>query len=478
MFKDLREYLNSLEGKGYLKRIKVEVDPHLEIAEIMRRMMYRKGPALLFESVKGYQGWRIAGNIFGRMEFLKIALGAERLEELGERFLALMPLKPPMKLGEKILALREMLSAGKFLPKVVKKGPVKEVISQTPSLDEIPALKVWPKDRGRYLTYPLVITRDPKTNIMNLGVYRVQLIGPKKALIHWQVHKRGAEAYGSTIGRGRLEVAIAIGGDPAILFTGVSPVPGNMDKYLFAGILRGKGVELIKGESTDLLIPAHAEIVLEGYVDEEKGMEGPFGDHYGYYTPPARYPVFHLESISMRGDPIYHATVTGKPPLEDSCLGKATERIFLPILRFFIPELVDVNLPEYGLFQGLGIVSIRKRYPGQAKKVMMALWGLGQMSLTKIFIVVDEDVNVHDFDQVIYAIASTVNPARDVVIVPNTHSDILDHASPVAGYGSKLGIDATRKLREEYGKDWPEEVSPDPETVEKVNRRWKSYGLE
>lgn len=475
MLDDLRDYLSTLEEKEYLKRVRVEVDPNLEIAEIMRRVMYSKGPALLFERLKGFPGWRMAGNIFGNMKFIKLALGVERLESLGERFLSILPLKPPSSFGEKVSAFKELVHTGKHLPKVVKKGPVKEVVDEEFTFDRLPALKTWPKDGGRYLTYPLVITKDEETGVYNVGVYRVQIVGPKRAIIHWHVHKRGAEAY--EVGGKKIEVAIAIGGDPALLLTGVAPVPKALDKYLFAGIMRGKGAELVKGERIDLLVPARAEVVLEGRMTGEVDVEGPFGDHFGYYTPPAKYPVFQLELASMRKDPIYHATVTGKPPLEDASLGKAMERLFLPFLKFLIPEIVDVDMPEYGLFQGMAIVSIRKRYPGQAKKVMMALWGMGQMALTKILIVVDEDVNVHDLNHVAYAIASTVDPKRDVLIVPNAHADILDHATPTPGYGSKLGIDATRKLREEYGAEWSEEVSPDPETLKLVDRRWKEYGL-
>lgn len=274
-----------------------------------------------------------------------------------------------------------------------------------------------------------------------------------------------------------MEVAIAIGGDPALLFTAVAPVPETMDEYLFAGIIRGMGIEVVKGEGVGLLVPAMAEIVLEGRMTGEMELEGPFGDHYGYYNHPAKYPIFELELAEMRRDPIYHATVVGKPPLEDACIGKAVERVFLPMLKFLMPELVDLNMPEYGLFQGMAIASIRKRYPGQAKKAMMALWSMGQLALTKVLIIVDEDVNVHDLNQVLYAIATTVDPQRDVLIVPNAHVDILDHATPTPGYGSKLGIDATRKLREEYGAEWPEEVEVDRDTKELVDRRWREYGL-
>jgi 4-hydroxy-3-polyprenylbenzoate decarboxylase len=477
MHKDLREYILALEERGLLKRVKVEVDPDLEIAEILRRQMYRGGEAVLFERIKGYERWRIVGNIFGGMKFFEVAFD-QPLEKIGERLLRLVEVMPSSFL-EKLRMIGEIASFSSMLPKTVGKGPVEEVVVENPSFNMIPALRTWPKDAGRYLTFPLVFSVDPKTGVHDIGVYRVQIIDDKRAVMHWQIHKRGSmflDHY-RELGEKEMPVAIVIGADPATTFTGVAPVPYPIDKLLFAGILAGKGIEVIKTEN-DIMVPARAEVVLLGKVNAgELVPEGPFGDHWGYYTPPDLFPVFHLEKIMMREDPIYHATVVGKPALEDAWLGKAVERMFLPIIRMILPEVVDINLPPHGLFQGMAIVSIKKRFPGHAKKVMMGLWGLDQFSLTRIIIVVDHDVNVNDMNEVIYAISSTVDPQRDVVIIPRTHVDQIDHTTPIPGYGSKMGIDATRKLREEYGGDWPEEVSVDERTKELVDRRWREYGL-
>ncbi len=477
MFSDLREFIAFLEDRGQLRRVKARVTPILEVPEIIRRLAYSGGPAVLFENVEGYPGWRIAGNIFGTYQRVLWALGTNRPEEIGERLMALASAPPPLGFLDKLKGFREAMGMAKYMPRQVRNAPVKEVVLEgdKATFDVLPAFKTWPKDAGRYITYGLVFTRDPEKGVTNIGVYRIQLLGGKRALMHWQIHKRGAES--SEKVRDGIDVAVVIGGDPATMISGVLPTPYPLDEILFAGMVRGRGVEVVRCESSDLYVPANAEVVVEGRAYPWKRMEeGPFGDHFGYYTPPAPYPMFEVETITMRRDPIYYGTVVGKPPLEDAWLGKAAERIFLPVLRFLMPEIVDMNLPPHGLFQGLAVVSIRKRYPGHAKKVMMGLWGLGQMALTKIIIVVDADVNVHDMDQVIYAVSSTVDPQRDVVVVPGTHADVLDHSTPWVGYGSKLGIDATRKLPEEmHGKEWPEEVEADPETVSLVDRRWSEY---
>lgn len=482
MYKDLREALNHFEKIGLLKRVKATVDLNLELAEILRRVMYKKGPALLFESIKDYPNWRVVGNMFGSIEMVKIALDVDDLESIGKRFLE--PLMQPLPMGifDKLKSLPELLSFSKYLPKKVGSGPVKDLKfdGDKAVFDLLPIPKIWPKDGGKYITYPLVITRDPESGVNNMGVYRMQVLDNKRAAMHWQVHKRGALAYlkAKESGEKRINVSVVIGADPATMFSGVAPVPYPIDKLLFAGIVRGDGIEVVKSENSDIYVPARAEIVLEGYVNvDELVMEGPFGDHMGYYTPPEPYPVFHLETITMRHDPIYYVTVVGKPPLEDAWIGKAIERVFLPIIKILLPEIVDINLPEYGLFQGLGIVSIKKRYPGHARKVMMGLWGLGQFSLTKMLIIVDHDVNVHDINQVIYNLVTNVDPARDIMIINNAVTDVLDPASTVVGIGSKLGIDATRKLPEECGKSWPEPVEPDPEIVKLVNNRWHEYGI-
>ncbi len=478
MYADLREYLSALDSRGMLSRVKVEVDPHLEVAEILRRQMYRMGNAVLFEKVKGFPDWRIVGNIFGGMEFFKVAFGVERLESIGERFTEMLAVRPVGGFGEKVRALGKVMSMRRFIPKVVSRGPVREV--ELSSMDEVPALKTWPKDGGRYLTYPLVFTKDPETGVQDIGVYRVQIKGGRKVIVHWQVHKNSPIFLENCKRRGRdkLHVAIAVGADPATAFTGVAPVPYPMDKLFFAGLVAGGNIEVMKVTEDEILVPARAELLIEGYVrPDEVELEGPFGDHWGYYTPPDYFSVMHVERITCREDPILHATVVGKPPLEDAWIGKAVERVFLPLIKVLLPEVVDINLPVHGMFQGVAIVSIRKRFPGHARKVMMGLWGLGQFSLTRIIVVVDEDVDVHDMNQVLYAVASTVDPRRDVLIVEGAANDQIDHTTPTPGYGSKMGVDATRKFKEEYGAEWPEEVEPDEETARLVDRRWGEYGL-
>ena len=472
--RDLRSYLDFLEKNNKLVRVKEELSPILEIPAVLRRVMYNKGPAIIFENVKDYRDWRVVGNLFVDLDTLKEALGVKKLEEIGSRLVEFATKPIPIGFFEKVKSVGELTKLSKFVPKKTSKAKFKKNIidgADNP-LDQIPAFKTWPKDGGRYLTYPLVITKDPVKGIYNMGVYRVMLLDGERGVIHWQIHKRGAKAHFDYWKRGEEEipVAIAIGSDIGTLLTGASPVPYPLDKYLFAGAVRGEGLNLFELEN-GLLVPANAEIVLEGYVRPyELHEEGPFGDHFGFYDKPTeKYPIFYVERMYHRDNPIYYGSVVGKPPLEDAVIGKAIERIFLPIIKILLPEIVEINLPPHGVFQGLMIVSIRKRYPGQAKKVMMALWGLGQTSLTKIIIVVDETVDPHDINQVIWAVSSYVNPQRDVVIIPNTHTDALDPASTAPSYGSKLGIDATKKFKSEnYGKEWPEEVEEDESVLKKV----------
>ena len=472
---DLRGYISWLEERGELARVGFPASPVLEIPALLRRAMYSRGPALLFENVRGHPGWRVAGNLFRSLETLREALGLERLEEAGERLVGALQGAPPVGLREKLGALRELGGMGRFLPGLARRAGFleNELGPEDRPLERLPAFKTWPRDGGRYLTFPLVITRDPLRGVYNMGVYRVMILDGSRAVVHWQVHKRGAQAYFDS--EGRMPVAIAIGSDPATMLTGVAPVPYPMDKYLFAGVLRGRGLRLYRLPS-GLLVPANAEIVIEGYVVKgELHREGPFGDHWGYYDEPSEmYPVLHVERVYHRDDPVYYGSVVGMPPLEDAVLGKAIERIFLPLMRMLVPEIVDVNFPVHGVFQGMLIVSIRKRYPGHAKKVMSALWGMGQASLTKIIIVVDEDIDPHDIDRVIWAVSSNVHPARDVVVLDYAHTDALDPAQRAPGLGAKLGIDATRKLPEEnWGRTWPEMVREDPETARWAEEAWR-----
>ncbi|BFH74297.1 UbiD family decarboxylase [Sulfurisphaera javensis] len=471
-FSDLREYINFMRSKKKIIEIQDEVDPILEIAEISRRATYNKLPPLLFKNVKGYPGWSVITNIYYSIEAFYDLFGTNNLEEITKSFLENMMGSLPLSFSSKIRNLFDILKLGKILPKN-KKPLFKE--NEELNFEKIPALKTWPKDAGRYLTFSIVITKDPDTNVHNLSVYRVQLLNEKEAIVHWQALKRGALTSFKYKEKGitKIPVAIVNGVDPILAFVAASPVPPGLDKYLFAGILRNEGVDVHELDN-GILVPSHAETVFEGYVDiEDSRLEGPFGDHLGYYTPPDYYPVFKLEKAYSRDNPIFHATSVGKPPLEDAWIGKAVERLFLPFIKMLIPEVVDMNLPEYGLFTGIGIFSIKKRYPGQAKKTMMSIWGLGQLSLLKMLIIVDSDVNVHDLNQVLYAITTTVNPSRDIVIIDNIITDSLDHTTPFPPLGSKIGIDATRKFKEELGRDWPEEVSSDESVVKRITPIWE-----
>ncbi len=480
---DLRTYLEHLERHGCLKRVRVPVNPVLEVPEILRRVMYRRGPAVLFENVAGYEGFRIAGNIFCSLDMVKAALGVEKLEDIGWRLFKPLQGPPPMGIGEKLRGLGEVLGLGKYMPRRARRAGFEDVVYEDNSatFSLIPAFKVWPGDGGRYLTYALVHVRDPVKGVMNMGVYRVMIAGEREGVVHWQIHKRGMQAQYDASERGEdlLPAALVIGSDPGTLLTGAMPVPYPIDKHLFAGVVRGEGLQVYKLPN-GIHVPANAEIVLEGSIDlRDLREEGPYGDHFGYYDKPSRlFPTFHLERIWHRREPIYYGSVTGKPPLEDVVIGKFAERIFLPAIQTLLPEVVDIDLPPYGVFQGIGFVSIKKRYPGHGKKVLLALMGLGQLSLTKVLVAVDHDINVHDINQVLWAIASHVDPQRDVFIIPGSHADELDPSTPIPMYGSKLGIDATRKLPEEYGgREWPREVEVDEETSRLVDERWREYGL-
>ena len=474
---DIRDFITELEKNGELKRIKIQVDSNLEIAEIMRRQMYSNGPALLFENVKDYE-IPILANAFGSMKRLEIALEMSDFTEIGQRIVDMTKLDIPSGILNKIKKLPELSKMSESFPKLETKGPVTEVTSNTASFDDLPILKSWPNDAGRFITLGLVATSHPETRVRNLGVYRIQIVDSTHALMHWQKHKRGAHHSDISKDRGeKIPTAIVIGGDPATIFSSIAPVPEGLDKYLFAGITRKKGIKMVKCKTIDLEVPANAEIVLEGFVDpSDLREEGPFGDHTGYYTPVEPYPTFTLTGIMKRKNPIYVTTVVGKPVLEDAYIGKVIEQSFLPLIRMFHPEVVDFSMPAAGWFQGLAIISIKKRYPGQAKKVMMGLWGMGQLSLTKMFVVVDEDINVHDINDVIWAITTRSDAARDTLIINNTPTDTLDPASSLVNLGSKLGIDATQKTKEEgYEREIQQQVKVDDETKNLVNSKWSSY---
>lgn len=477
---DIRDFIKELEKNDELKRVKTEVDSELEVAEIMRRQMYSNGPAILFENVKGFE-MSILANAFGSMKRLEIGLEMTDFTEIGQRIVDMTKMDIPSGIFNKIKKLPELSKMTESFPKLESSGPVTEITSSTASFSDLPILKSWPEDAGRFITLGLVATNHPETGVRNLGVYRMQIVDDTHALMHWQKHKRGAHHSDISKTKGeKIPTAIIIGGDPATVFSSIAPVPEGLDKYLFAGIARKKGIKMVKCKTIDLEVPANAEIVLEGYVDpSDIRDEGPFGDHTGYYTPVEPYPTFTLTGIMRRKDPIYLTTVVGKPILEDAYIGKVIERSFLPLIRMFHPEVVDFSMPPAGWFQGFAIISIKKRYPGQAKKVMMGLWGMGQLALTKMFVVVDDDINVHDMNDVIWAITTRADAARDTTIINNTPTDTLDPASPLVNLGSKMGIDATQKTIEEgYEREIQKQVKADKETKNLVDSKWSSYGLE
>jgi 4-hydroxy-3-polyprenylbenzoate decarboxylase len=482
VFDNLLEYIHAIDSLGELKRVNVEVNPELEVAEIMRRLMYTgKSPAVLFENVKGY-GIPILGNAFGSLKRLQIALNIQDFSEIGNRIVDLTKLKMPSGVFEKIRMLPKLSELSDYGPKIVDKGPVQDKINtKNPSFYEFPILQSFPKDAGRFITFGMTITKHPETDVRNIGLYRIQIINEKKAIMHWQIHKRGAQHYEIMKDSQKpIEVAVVIGSDPGTIFSSIAPVPEGLDKFLFAGISRKKGIKLVKCATVNLEVPANAEIVFEGIVDPNKlEVEGPFGDHTGYYTPADLFPTFTLTGIMQKEKPIYLTTVVGKPILEDAFFGKVIEKSFLPLVRMFQPEVVDFSMPAAGWFQGLAIISIRKRYPGQAKKVMMGLWGMGQLSLTKMFVVVDHHIDVNNINEVIWAITTKADPKRDVIIIENAPTDTLDPASTLVNLGSKMGIDATTTWKEEgYERDIQEEVKVDETTKVLVDNKWSTYGLD
>ncbi len=477
---DLRDFMGALESRGLLKRISAEVSAEFEISGIVDRNSKNNGPALLFENVRGF-GVPVLANVFGSMERMRLALERENLEEVGNDLVGLFRQDMPRRIVDKLKVLSRLKDVSSYFPKTVKKGPCKEVVTHEPDLNKFPVLKCWPQDGGRFITLPLVFTRDPESGERNVGMYRMQVFDGRTTGMHWHVHKHGAGHYRKAEKLNeKLEVAVVVGSDPATMYSATAPLPEGFDEMVFAGFLRKKGVELVKCETVDLEVPANSEIVLEGYVNpKERRLEGPFGDHTGYYSLPDMYPVFHINCITHRKNPIYAATVVGKPPMEDSYIGKATERIFLPFIKMQLPEIVDINLPVEGVFHNLCFVSIEKKYPGHARKVMLSLWGLGQMMFTKIIVVLDSDVNVQDIGEVLWAMPNRIDPKRDIMFVENAPMDVLEHATDLPNLGSKMGVDATRKWPEEgFNRKWPDVIEMDDEVRRKVDENWGKYGLD
>jgi len=486
-YKDLREFIKRLERERELKRISAEVDVDLEITEITDRVSKQGGPALLFEkprSQKDSLAYRmpLLINTLGSKKRMEMALDVSSLEDVARRIEELLEMRPPEGLLDKMKMLPKLAEIGSFFPKTVKTGPVKEIIEREDfSLAHLPVMKCWPQDGGRFITFPMVITRSPRSGRRNVGCYRMQVYDERTTGMHWQIHKGGAEHFRwlERQGKGRrLEVAVAIGADPITMLAGILPLPEDLDEFLFAGFLRKDPVELVACETVDLEVPAHAEIVLEGYVDlDDIRVEGPFGDHTGFYSLEDKFPAFHLTCITRRKDPIYVSTIVGVPPMEDYWMGYAVERLFLPLMRKQMPEVVDMHMPVEGVFHNLLIVSIRKSYPGHARKVMNAIWGLPGAMFSKCIVVVDDDVDVHNVREVAWKALNHIDPERDIQFVLGP-VDQLEHASRLPNFGSKMGIDATRKWPSEgFARPWPDEVVMDEETKAKIDKLWASLKL-
>ncbi|MCH8806465.1 MAG: menaquinone biosynthesis decarboxylase [Planctomycetes bacterium] len=478
---DMQTFVAELESRGWLKRISVEVDPELEISEITDRVTKAAGPALLFENVKG-SDIPLLINTYGTKERMCLALGADDFDEVAARVKTLIKPEIPTTLMQKIKKLPELAQLGRLPPKIVKRGVCQEVVhTDDADLTTLPLLKCWPEDGGRYITLTSVFTKDPETGDRNIGTYRVQLVEPRLCAMHWHVHHDGARHYRRYKERGeRMPLAIALGGPAIMPYAGTCPLPPDIDEALFAGFLQGGPIELVPCVTQPKIeVPATAEIVIEGYIDPDENLilEGPFGDHTGFYSLADYYPQFHVTAITHRRSPIYPTTIVGKPPQEDFWLGKATERIFLPLLQMLVPDVIDYNLPMFGCFHNCVFVKIKKEYPLQARRVMSAIWGAGQMAFTKIIVVVDEHVDVQDEDAVLFHMCANIDPKRDIMFVDGP-IDVLDHASPYFAAGSKMGIDATRKIAGEgLIREWPQEIEMTAEIKELVARRWEEYGL-
>jgi 4-hydroxy-3-polyprenylbenzoate decarboxylase len=475
--KDLRDWIALLDREGELVRVSAEVDPDLEITEITDRVVKAGGPALLFEHPRGSQHPLLI-NQFGTERRVCLAFGVEKLDDVAAKLSDVLEMQPPEGFREKVAGLRKLKSIADSRPKVVSKGPCQEVVRTGDEVDLslLPIMRCWPGDPAPFITLPAVITKDPNTGTRNVGMYRMQVVDGRSTFMHWQVHKDGrADLLAAE--DGRIPVVAAIGLDPVTAYSASAPLPHHIDELMVAGFLRGEAVELVRCKTVDLEVPANAEIVLEGHVArDDVGIEGPFGDHTGYYTAPEEFPIFRISAITMRRDAIYPSIVVGKPPAEDAWLGKATERIFLPAVRMTLPEIVDYDLPVAGAFHNCVIVSIRKAFPGHAQKVMHALWGLGMLSLSKAIVVVDEHVDVHDYEDVFFRVGANVDPKRDVLVTEGP-LDHLDHAPGRQFYGGKIGIDATHKLAGEDARPWPDEIEMSPEITTLVDSRWSEYGL-
>ncbi|HYO84057.1 MAG TPA: menaquinone biosynthesis decarboxylase [Bryobacteraceae bacterium] len=477
---DLRSFISALARAGELKRIPFEVDPYLEITEFADRSVKQKGPALLFEKPKN-SSVPVLINAFASMRRMEVALGVSSVDDIAERIAGYLQMQVPQGLMGKLSMLPKLAELGSAFPKVVNSGPCKEVIRHDGfSLRELPVLHCWPLDGGPFITLPMVFSRDPKTGRRNCGMYRMQVFDDRTTGMHWQTQKQGAEHYRQLRQGGvrRMDIAVALGSDPATMYSAILPLPPALDEMMMAGFLRGKPVEMVKCETVDVEVPANSEIVLEGYLEVgELRTEGPFGDHTGFYSLEDQYPVFHVTCMTHRRDPVYPATIVGPPPMEDFYMGKAIERIFLPLMKMQLPEVRDICMPAEGVFHNLILVSIRKSYPGQARKVMHAIWGLGQAMFSKVIVVVDEDVDVQNVSETAWKALNNIDPQRDIEFVLGP-VDSLDHASRLPDFGSKMGVDATRKWQSEgFTRPWPKTITMTAEVKDRVDKLWKRAGL-
>ncbi|MDQ2869430.1 MAG: menaquinone biosynthesis decarboxylase [Acidobacteriota bacterium] len=479
-FRNLGAFLERLESMGELVRIARPVSPNLEIAEIADRAVKAGGPALLFENVAG-SSMPVAINVFASRRRMLEALEIGSWDEWEKRLEFFLDPRAPEGIFDKLKAIPRVTELAAVFPKTVRSGPSQEVVQTGDEVDlsTLPVLTCWPQDGGPFVTMPLVITKDPASGKTNVGMYRMQVYDRNTTGMHWQKHKDGAgQARGYEREGRRMEVAVAIGCDPATVFSAIAPLPPGVSEFLFSGFLRGEAVPLVRARTVDLLVPAEAEIVLEGYVDPgERRREGPFGDHTGYYSLEDDFPVFHVTAVTRRRSPVYLTTIVGPPPMEDGFLGEAVERLFLPLVRKTIPEIVDMHLPVEGVFHNLMIVAIDKRFPGHARKTMHAIWGTGQMMFTKVIVVVDHDVDVRDPGRLLWKALAAIDPERDIEFVHGP-VDELDHASPIPCLGSKMGVDATRKWKEEgFLRRWPDEIRMSAEVRAKIDALWPALGI-
>ncbi len=485
-YKDLREFIHTLEKQGELKRIKQACDPRLEITEICDRTLKKQGPALLFEHPTGYQ-MPLLGNLFGTPKRVALGMGAKdlgALREIGQLLAFLKEPEPPKGLKDAWMQLPKYRQVLNFAPKIVRNAPCQDVVLQGSDIDlaTYPIQTCWPGDVGPLITWALVVTKGPYKTRQNMGIYRQQVIARNKVIMRWLSHRGGAldfkewqQAHPSQ----PFPVSVVIGADPATILAAVTPIPDTLSEYSFAGLLRGHRTELVQCQSNDLQVPARAEIILEGFIyPGETAPEGPFGDHTGYYNEVEEFPVFTIERITQRSDPIYHSTYTGRPPDEPAILGVALNEVFIPILQKQFPEIVDFYLPPEGCSYRMAVITMKKQYPGHAKRVMMGAWSfLRQFMYTKFIIVTDDDINARDWKDVIWAMTTRMDPARDTVIIENTPIDYLDFASPVSGLGGKIGFDATNKLPAETQRQWGEPICMDQDTIKKVDALWDTLGI-